>query len=309
MEIREAEVFLAVADELHFGRAAERLQLAQPPVTRVIKRLEEELGTALFNRTTRRVELTVAGQAPVAPARALIAAHDEAIGSVTAAARGELGTVRVVFAGAATHVMVGRLAARVHAHFPGLVLRLESGNYVAQDIRRIAAGKADIGLGRWDFVPEGVRTRVIAYDSFRLAVPSGHRLARRQAVSLREVAAEPFVALPLEGNWLSGRLGRLARDAGFEPRIAQEAPDSWTLMALVAAGVGCALTLASIAASVASGRIAFLPLLGAEPAGDLRIGWAADPLTPAARTVLAVASEVLPTPPPPGQDAAAEGHG
>ncbi|MGO4187509.1 LysR family transcriptional regulator [Pseudarthrobacter sp. TAF60_1] len=120
MEIQQLRVFLAVAEELHFGRAAERLHLAQPPVSRTVRQLERDLGADLFIRSTRSVQLTAAGAALMTPAREILAAADRAKAGVLAADRGEAGTVKLAYAGASTHVLVGVLAREVRRVHPGI---------------------------------------------------------------------------------------------------------------------------------------------------------------------------------------------
>jgi DNA-binding transcriptional LysR family regulator len=293
MEIQQLRVFLAVAEELHFGRAAERLHLAQPPVSRTVRQLERDLGADLFIRSTRSVQLTAAGAALMAPARGILAAVDSAKSTVLAADRGEAGTVKLAYAGASTHVLVGVLAREVRRTHPGIEFRLNSQDFALPALARVLRGEVDISLGRWDFVPAGVKSRIIVEEHLVMAVPASHRLAAQEEVHLAELAGEPFVALPpSEGSVLGDRLRRLSLGAGFDPDIVQRAPDSWTAMALVGAEVGCSLTVSTVAENVTDPHVHFLRVLDETLPIYLRMAWREASDNPALGLVLALAERV-----------------
>lgn len=295
MEIQQLRVFLAVAEELHFGRAAERLHLAQPPVSRIVRQLERDLGTDLFIRSTRSVQLTAAGAALIAPAREILAAADHAKASALAAGRGEVGTVKLAYAGASTHVLVGVLAREVRRVHPGIEFRLNSQDFALPALARVLRGDVDISLGRWDFMPAGVQSRIIMEENLVMAVPASHRLASKEEVHLAEFAGEPFVVLPPhEGSVLGDRLRRLSLGAGFDPDIVQRAPDSWTAMALVGAEVGCSLTVSSVAENVSDPHVHFLRVLDETLPIYLRMAWRGTSDNPALPPILALAQRVWP---------------
>jgi DNA-binding transcriptional LysR family regulator len=298
MECRQAEVFLAVAEELHFGRAATRLHMAQPPVTRIIKQLETDLDAALFERSTRRVSLTAQGLALIGPARKLLDAELAGRQAVRAAAQGRIGEVRVGFAGASTNAVIGRLARRVRRDRPGISFVLDSQNFAQVLMRRVVEGELDIGLGRWDFVPPSVDSRVIANESLVIAVPAAHPLAAEPMVSIRQFADEPFVALrPFQGSVLTDRLERLARAAGFLPQISQIAPDTTTALAMVAAEIGPTLTLSSVADNIADPHVVFVPISDETRPVQLRMAWRNSvPPSPALAAVIAITADELPEP-------------
>ena len=177
MDFQQLRLFIAVAEELHFGRAAEKLHMAQPPVTRGIQQLERELGTKLFDRSTRSVRLTAAGQALVQPAREVLSAVQRARRVALAAGRGEVGRVTLTYAGASTHVLVGVLAREVRRHHPGIELGLYSQSFALPALGRVLRMEMDLGLGRWDVIPADIRTRVVADEHLVIAVPASHRLA------------------------------------------------------------------------------------------------------------------------------------
>ena len=298
MEIQQIRAFLAVAEELHFGRAAAKLFMAQPPLSRAIQNLERELGTLLFARSTRSVRLTPAGEALVQPATDILDGVRRAGVAVSSAGKGETGRVRVAFAGASSHVMVGTLAKLVRATHPGIDFELYSSNFATPALDKVINQEMEIGLGRWNFIPAGIEHRVIAYENLVIAIPSSHPLADRQYVSMKDLVGEHFVTLPQDpGAILRDYLMRLASTAGFVPSIVQVAPDTWTLVSLVAAGIGVALTVSTVAENVHYPGVVFLPLDDEMAPILLQLVWRTDNDSPALREVLRLSEEVLPTPP------------
>ncbi|MCR8899111.1 LysR substrate-binding domain-containing protein [Gordonia sp. GONU] len=297
MEIAQLRAFLAVAEELHFGRAAQRLHFAQPHLSRTIQQLEKDLGADLFVRTTRSVQLTAAGVSLVEPARAVLDACRLAELAVGTAGRGHTGRVRLGFAGSSSHVLVGRFAKLVRRTHPGIEFELDSTTYASEALAELRDGSVDLVLARWLYPPPGIATRIVLEEDVVCALPREHRLADRQALRMEELADDPWVALPAEpGSTLRDYLHRLAHDAGFAPRIVQSAPDSVSVFALVAAEVGCALTLTNVARNISNPEVVVLPI---EPRPDplqLRLAWRADTHDPAVHEVLRLSEEALPTP-------------
>lgn len=262
MNVDELRAFLAVAEELHFGRAAARLHVAQPPLSRTIKQLERKLGTILFDRNTRSVRLTPSGQALVGPARDVVSALRRAEVTVRVAGASETGVVRIAFAGVSTHQVIAQVARSLRATNPGITLQLSSQNFAQPAMKRLVAGDTDIALGRWDVIPPQIASEVVMSDSLVVAMPTTHPAARSAGISMSELADESFVSLPAyEGAVLSERLDRLALASGFAASIVQVAPDTETALALVSAEVGCHLTLASVARSVTVRDVAFIRLV------------------------------------------------
>ncbi|PBC45958.1 LysR family transcriptional regulator [Rhodococcus sp. ACS1] len=297
MEISQITAFLAVAEELHFGRAAQRLHSAQPPLSRTIRQLEKQLGATLFDRNTRNVRLTSAGEALLGPAREVLDACRLAEIAVAAAGRGQVGRVRIGFSGVSSHLLIGRWAKLVRHTHPGIEFVLNSSAFASEALNKLLDGTLDIGLGRWIFTPPGIASRVILNEDFVVAMTVDHPLAGRDGVRIEELATEPWVALPADpGSALRDSLQRAAHDAGFTPRIVQSAPDSMSLMALVSAEVGCALTVSSVVENVNNPDVVFLPLIGGPSTLQLRIAWRADDDSAALREVLRLSEEALPTP-------------
>ncbi len=274
------------------------LDIAQPVLSRRIQELEKYLETPLFFRTTRSVSLTAAGFAFVDPAREVLDAVDRAVHLARKAGSGEIGRVSIAFAGASTHVLVGRLSQYVHDELPGITLQLTSAQFAQPALDRVVKREIDIAFGRWEHLPAGVNVRTIAVEDLVVAVPAAHPLAQQKSISITQLRDEPMVALPREfGSVLTKRLRRLASEAGFVPLVIQEAPDSWTLISLVAAGIGCTLTLSTVGENFTPAGVRFLPLREDTTPIYLRMAWLADSTNPALESVLRIADQVLPSAP------------
>lgn len=299
MEVSHVKAFLAVAEELHFGRAAQRLHMAQPPLSRLVQQLEKDLGTRLFERTTRRVRLTAAGEALLGPAHAILDDLRLARVAVRAAGKGEVGRVRVGFAGPSSHMLIGNLARRVREQHPGIELVLHSVTYATEALSQLMDGSLDLAIVRWNSAPAGIASRVIQNERYVVAVAEDHRLATREGVLMSDLRDEPFITLPAHpGSSLRDALIRLSHKAGFAPDIIQVAPDSWTIMALVAAGVGVTLSVDSVIAHVPRDRLSVLPLMEPVAPVQARLAWRASEVSPALRLVLNASETALPTPYP-----------
>ncbi|WP_308103554.1 LysR substrate-binding domain-containing protein [Actinocorallia sp. API 0066] len=296
MDFVQLEVFLAVAEELHFGRAARRLHLAQPYLSRTIKALEDDLGTPLFDRTTRRVELTPAGRALLEPAAAIVRLGERARSEVEAAHRGESGRVRFSFAGPSSQAMVGALARAVRERHRRIDLAFRPGRYGPAAVRELLDHTTDLAIARFSHAPVGVESRMVAREHGVLAVPAGHPFAGAESVSFADLYGEPLIALPesvesaVHAMFVAG-----CHTAGFAPDIVQTAPDSWTCVALVAAGVGLHFTTDSAVAQMTLDGVRIVPLTEGMPPISGYLLWRADDRDPALAKVLELSERVLPT--------------
>nr|WSW66050.1 LysR family transcriptional regulator [Streptomyces sp. NBC_00995] len=296
MELRHLFAFVAVAEELHFGRAAQRLQMAQPPLSQQIRRLEKELGVQLFERNTRSVRLTSAGESFLQPVRTVIEDLDTAVRAAKAAGRGEYGRVSIGFAGASSHETLPRLTRAVRAAHPAIELVMTGQTYANVALARVADGSLDLGFVRLPVTQPGVRFRVIDEEELVCALPSDHPLATRDGIALEVLAGEPFVSFPANtGSTVRDAMVEACEAAGFNPRVVQEAPDSYTILALVAAGVGVTLTVTSVQHIQQSGLV-YRPLAGPPIRRQAALAWRDDNPSAALRAVLAVAKDALPTP-------------
>jgi DNA-binding transcriptional LysR family regulator len=295
MQLNQLRAFLAVADELHFGRAAQRLHLAQPPVSRAVRALERELGATLFERSTRSVRITAAGEALVGPATEVFEALRRAADAVRPAQAREAGVVRIASAGPSADRLVGVLVRAVRQQHRGIRLELCSHQFARPLMDRLLDGDVEIALGQWDDVPAGVGARVVQDDALVLAVPSGHPLAGRDSVRVAELEEEAFVSLPpVEGGVLPDRLRRLAHAAGFAATVVQVAPDAHSALSLVAAEVGCHLTLRSVAEAAVHPDVRFLRVTDPVAPVWLQMAWRHGPPTSALAAVLELARRVAP---------------
>ncbi|MFD3657420.1 LysR substrate-binding domain-containing protein [Streptomyces sp. NPDC058620] len=302
MELRHLTAFVAVAEELHFGRAAKRLQMAQPPLSQQIRQLEKQLGVQLFERNTRSVRLTSAGESFLEPVRTVLDDLDTAVRAAKAAGRGEYGRVTIGFAGASSHETLPQLTRAVRAAHPGLELVMTGQTYANVALSRVADGSLDLGFVRLPVTQPGVAHRVIDEEELICALPSDHRLAQLESVPLAVLAEEPFVSFPANtGSTVRDAMTEACEAAGFNPRVVQEAPDSYTILALVAAGVGVTLTVTSCQHIQQNGLV-YRPLAGPPIRRQAALAWRQDNPSAALRAVLAVAEEALPTPVPVERD-------
>ena len=269
MELRHLRYFVAVAEELHFTRAAERLHIAQPPLSQQIRALEGELGVQLFLRTRRSVALTDAGHALLVRAREMLAAARSLPGELQRVARGEVGLLRIGFSSTLplTKLLRDVVADHRRTH-PDVALNLRE-MHSQQQFDGLLRGELDVGLVRYnESAPEGIRLVVLRRDPLRLVVPARHRFARRKSVAIAECRDEPFIGFPGDAGTGTGPLlKRLCAQAGFEPRIAQEAREATTQIGLVAAGLGIAVLPAPLEAV----RIEGVHYVSLEDAGALLV--------------------------------------
>lgn len=296
MELRYLKSFIAVAEELHFGRAAERLHMAQPPLSHQIQKLEKELGVQLFERSTRSVRLTSAGESFLGPAREALVGVDVAVRAAKNAGTGKFGRVSVGFAGASSHESLPLLTHAVRQAHPGIELDMRGQTYANVALSRVADGTLDLGFVRLPVTQPGVESRVIMNEELICALPADHKLARRKRIPIEYLAEEPFVSFPPNsGSTVRDATLRRCEGAGFNPRIVQDAPDSYTILALVAAGVGVTLTLTSCQHIQQNGLV-YRSLAKPGPLLQSALAWRTDNPSAVLRAVLIVAEEALPTP-------------
>jgi DNA-binding transcriptional LysR family regulator len=297
LELRHLRAFLAVAEELHFGRAAERLHMAQPPLSQQIRQLERHLGTQLFARNTRSVELTSAGEAMIAPARRVIADVEDAERAARAGGRGEYGRVTVGFAGASSNSALPVLARTVRATYPNIELEMHGQLYANAALARLVDGSLDLGFVRLPFIAPGVNYTVIEREQLVVALPEDHPLAAKSELSLRDLANEPWVTFPADaGSSVHSLLQQGCLAAGFAPNVVQAAPDSYTIIALVAAHVGVTLTLTSVMRANLGESVAYRPLTDELPVVESAIGWNSQNPSRALRSVVQLVEVAFPEP-------------
>lgn len=290
MDVNKARAFLAVAEECHFGRAAARLHIAQPPLSRMIRSLEHELGATLFERTPRRVALTPVGEALVEPARELVMQSDRIRQLIHRLQRGETGRVRLGFSGASVNSLVSALARQMRAERPQIAIELSGAQLSSPGLERLRHGTLDAVVGRWDVLPKDVDSCILAREELLFALPENHRLASNTEVTAADVAEEPWIVLPGgSGATLSNRLHELARRGSFVPRIVETAPDSATQLLMVDAGIGIALTFSGVRKNVPVHTVAFRPVMPHLGSVDVRLAWRRDDSSPALTELVDIA--------------------
>lgn len=239
-ELRLLRYFVAVAEELHFGRAARRLHVAQPGLSQQIRALETALGARVLERTSRQVRLTPAGELLLFESRRLLADADRALDRVRRVARGEAGRITVAAIGSATYAVVPRLLREHRARYPEVELVLREMSTPAQ-VHALRAGEVDVGFLRLPADTADLSTHTVREDRMAIMLPETHPLARRRRIPLRALAREPLILFPASPrpSW-ADTVVAACREHGFEPIVAQEAMESATVVSFVAAGVGLA---------------------------------------------------------------------
>ena len=264
MDLRRIRYFVVLAETLHFGRAALRLNMAQPPLSHQIRVLEEELGARLFERNNRRVELTPAGQALLPEARALLAQADRAEAIAARAQRGELGELRVGFTSASALTQaIPPLILAYRRRWPGVYLRIEELTSQEQ-LTAMLEHRLDVAFVRGTQAPDlPPRLRAIRLfeDALVVALPPQHPLGEDDSpLRVGALADENFVMYPEDsGTGIYDQIMALCRRAGFAPRLVQEARSLTTIIGLVAAGLGVALVPASTR-SISANGVMYRPL-------------------------------------------------
>jgi DNA-binding transcriptional LysR family regulator len=246
MELRQLRYFVAVAEELHFRRAAERLHMSQPPLSHQIRLLEEELGCELLTRTRRRVEMTPAGEAFLRDARDVLADLDRAARNARRIHEGQTGLLRVSFAGSALLSLVPRVVQRLGATHPAIDIELRERS-TSDQVRALASGATDLGLAPLPVGDPDVDVEVLVRERTVAALPAAHPLARAPHLTLRLLAEYPFVLFPRDqAPGYHDLLMTAVTSAGTPPRVIQRPAETQTIIGLVAAGVGVSLVPASV---------------------------------------------------------------
>ncbi|HEP8404998.1 TPA: LysR family transcriptional regulator [Pseudomonas aeruginosa] len=248
MELRHLRYFIAVAEELHFGRAAERLGISQPPLSQQIQALEEEIGARLFERTNRRVELTDAGRLFLDESRQVLAQVDKAVLLARRAHLGELGELKIGFTSSAP--FTSTIPSSIHAFrkaYPDVHLDLQEMSS-RQVLKALLEESLQVGVIRPLALPDAVHWVELFREPLVAVLRADHPLAAgsEDGLAIAALAEEPFLFFPRSyGTGLYDQVIALTRQAGFSPRIAQEASEAMTIIGLVSAGLGVSILPAS----------------------------------------------------------------
>ena len=280
-ELAQLRCFTTVATELNFRRAAERLNMTQPPLSRQIQLLEHHLGVALFTRSTRSVALTAAGRAFFIEAQNLLERAQQAAVSAKRFAEGDIGTVSISFVGSAVYEFLPKVIAEARLKQPHVKISLSEMNTYQQH-GALRARRIDLGIVRAPLLEPGYETECLVREPFVLAVPSSHSLASAPSVTVADLDQQPFLmyshsAYPPFNELLTGML----RSARVAPQYVQWLGSSLTILALVNAGMGLAL-VPRCATSVVFKDVVFRSIdLGEGVQSELHLIWGADNDNPA----------------------------
>ncbi|HMG01642.1 MAG TPA: LysR substrate-binding domain-containing protein [Edaphobacter sp.] len=241
MELRNLASFVAVAEQLSFVRAAERLHLSQPALSAQIQKLEEEIGVQLLFRNKRTVRLTDAGRVFLAEAHATLARAQQAVERAQKADRGEIGRLRIGFVSSAALAIVPPIAVAFRRQFPGVTLDLMNLRTSSQ-LKNLVNKTIDVGFLRLPVAHDQLDITVIHREPFVVVLPADHALAKKRQIRLSDLGAERFVAYGR--RWAPGfydAVVQMCTSQGFSPNITQETGEMYTAIALVAAGAGVAI--------------------------------------------------------------------
>jgi DNA-binding transcriptional LysR family regulator len=272
MQIRRFRYFIAVAEELHFGRAAERLHIAQPPLSQQIQRLEQELGLVLFDRNRHSVHLTKAGAELLVEARRAVAQSDRVISVARDIRTGESGRVRIGFVGSALYAGVPAMIRELRQAAPDIRISASEMETGAQLVA-INNDVIDLGVVRTPLSTNELAVHAITTDDLIVALPHDHRLARSQTLDLSQLADESFVFFkPDEGRGFWEVVISACAAAGFTPRVEYEADHIHTMVGMVAAGIGVSLVPEPVKALNLWG-VRYVPLTPPVPRLPLALAW------------------------------------
>lgn len=272
IELRHLRYFVAVAEELHFGRAALRLHLAQPPLSQQIRKLEEILGYPLFLRTSRAVKLTSAGEVFLERSRRTLRNVQEDMEEARSVGRGEEGFLRVGFIGSAMLTALPAMLGRYRRLYPKVNLQLHE-SYTSSVVQQLLKGELDAGFLRDSGPTSGLEIEPLFSEPFIAVLPKKHSLAKRKTISAKELRDEPFVFFsPSAGSLAYAKPVSLCEQYGFRPHVVQEAPQWLTIMRLIGAGLGVTIAPACVK-QIAAPNVVCLNLRSAAVQSDIELAY------------------------------------
>jgi DNA-binding transcriptional LysR family regulator len=291
MELRHLRYFIVTAEELHFTRAAQRIGIAQPPLTKQIKALEAELGVQLFERQPGQVKLTSAGEVFLDEARGILDHVTKAIVRSRSTAKGMIGRLSVGMTESASfHPVVTSVLQRFCARFPEVQLSLDEARSI-QLVQALRQERIDAAFVRLPIaMDDAIRFQLISSEPMVVAVPRGHALARRKSVALVDLSAEPFVLYPRTSRFgLSDAIVSACEAEGFSPVVVQNAPQISSTINLVAGSLGITIVPQCMSKS-RSDAVRYLPLRDSTLHATLGVAYRAgsESMLPSLRNLLAL---------------------
>jgi DNA-binding transcriptional LysR family regulator len=294
VELRHLRYFVAVAEELHFGRAAQRLHISQPPLSMQIRALEDAVGAQLLHRTQRRVSLTKAGEVLLAEARQILGRVEHALLLARRAGRGEVGELAIGFISIADYNVLPPLLREFRTRAPDVRLHLRESTSDRQ-FDDLLAGRIDVGFVLPPVEDPRIAYRPVHREPLVAALPATHRLAgATAALPLIALADLPFVLFPRPlAPGLYDDIVSFCRRAGFSPRVEQEAVQMQTIVSLVSAGIGVSIIPASLRHLQRTG-VAYRPLQERSPLTEIGLAWRRDDALATLQVFLDVARATTP---------------
>jgi DNA-binding transcriptional LysR family regulator len=279
IDLRHLRAFEAVAEELHFRRAAERLNLAQPALSRTIQQLEESVGEVLLLRSNRRVELTEAGRVFLAGSRMVFERLDSAVHQARKAGAGQIGQLRIGYTDFAVSGQLPPILDGFHRCYPQIRAELAFGS-TQQQLELLKGGTIEFAFITGPLLDPDIDSIEVQRDRFVAVLPQHHRLAERSEVMLSDLAQEPFV-MGVMSHWSHYRrqLDALCISAGFLPQVVQEAYNSEGVFGFVAANIGVTVHLES-AGNFNRKGVVLIPLKGIDARVSTLATWLKNPVTP-----------------------------
>lgn len=272
VELRHLRYFVAVAEELHFGRAANRLHLAQPPLSQQIRKLEEIVGYALFTRTSRAVKLTSAGEIFLERARRTLRKVQEDLEEARSIGRGEVGFLRVGFIGSSMLTALPGMLGRYRHQYPKVNLHL-SEFHTSGIIQQLLDGAMDVGVMRDSGPTDGLVVEPLFSETFIWVLPRRHPLATRKTLNGAELRDEPFVMPPVIASRRAyDKLVSLCEESGFRPQVVQVAPQWLTILRLVGAGIGVSVAPACVQ-RIGTPDVIFRSVRGTKTRSDIELAY------------------------------------
>lgn len=288
MDTRRLKYFLAVAEELHFGRAASRLEISQPPLSRQIAALEAEIGAQLFDRSRSQIRLTQAGEVFERHARALVDRLESAYRETRLVGAGGQGRLRIAFVGSASHGVLPTLIKSYRSEFPKVELALSAMNN-AELHSAIIQREIDIAVARPNLNDEELRAEPLTREKLILAIPDDSDLLSRDEIAFSELGAQTFVLYPRRPRpSFADHILSICREEGFEPAALELAQDYQTAISLVSVGVGISVVPESVSRTSRPG-VHYWPYLGTNPGTGLTIHARRDNQSPQVMNFLASA--------------------
>jgi DNA-binding transcriptional LysR family regulator len=279
MELRHLRYFLAVAEELHFGRAAARVHIAQPPLSKQIQQLEQEIGVQLFKRSKRSVELTDAGKIFQREALGILNSLENAIKKVKLAGWGDAGWLSVGFIASSTYDVLPIILKEFKNRHPEIELVLQEIQSSEQN-QALRDGRVHVSFARFPKTESGLVFETVYSEQLIAALPESHPLNKKKSLKLSDLANEPFILQPHPPSPHADNTIQIFANAGFTPQIVQIVEEIHTALGLVAAGIGITLLPSSIQNTRNRG-IEYRNLINPTPVLEMKMGYRADETSPA----------------------------